>query len=54
MGFEVQAKPCSTCIYGSTYTAAELEAEIADRNGFFKDFRVCHQSKNGLLLGVLG
>jgi hypothetical protein len=51
MGSEVQAKPCSTCIYGSqsgsTCTAAELEAEIVARNGFCKDFRVCHQSRTG-------
>ena len=47
MGFEVQAKPCSTCIYepASGVDVGKLEAEIADEHGLFKDFRVCHQSK---------
>ena len=48
--FEVEVKPCSTCIYGShsasSETVEELEAEIVDPYGYFKSFRMCHHSKS--------
>jgi hypothetical protein len=50
MGFEVQSKSCSSCIYSSrsasSYPIEELEAEILDRLGFFTSFRMCHHSKS--------
>jgi hypothetical protein len=47
-GFQVQARPCSTCIYkpSSPLDIRKLEAEISDGYGGFKSYRICHHSKN--------
>lgn len=46
--FQVQRKPCPTCIYrpGSPLDLQRLEAEIADPHlpGFFVGWRVCHHN----------
>jgi hypothetical protein len=44
--FKVQEKPCATCIYGgkSVHDIALLEAQIADKYGGFKSWRICHHS----------
>jgi hypothetical protein len=53
--FDVQAKPCSTCIYrkDSPLDLARLEAEIADpyMPGHFSGHRVCHQSDHACCAG---
>lgn len=47
-GFRVQAKPCETCIYSkaSQLDLRKLEADVADRYGGFKGYRVCHHSED--------
>ena len=46
--FDVQAKPCATCIYSSRspLDIQRLEAEVADPHmpGFFAGYRVCHHT----------
>lgn len=46
MGFKVQKKACSTCIYrkDSTLNLKALEAQIADPYGGFTGHRICHHS----------
>ena len=52
--FEVQARQCETCIYGSSsascHTIEELEDQIKDRHGF-KSFRLCHHSHSACCRG---
>lgn len=45
-GFEVQARPCPTCVYrkDSPLDVRVLEARVADGRGGFNGYRVCHQS----------
>lgn len=45
-GFEVQARPCATCIYrkGSAADLVKLENDVRDEYVGFKGFRVCHHS----------
>lgn len=47
--FEVQAKPCASCIYRKDcgLDIKELEAQIADKFGGFKGFRECHHAPRG-------
>lgn len=47
-GFPVQAKRCPTCIYrkDSPLDLRKLEADVADRFGGFKGFRICHHSED--------
>jgi hypothetical protein len=53
--FDVQAKPCTTCIYSakSPLDLARLEAEIADPHmpGYFTGHRVCHHSDHACCAG---
>lgn len=55
--FQVQSKPCETCIYGknsaSRLTPKQLEAEIADKRdpGSFTGFRICHHSDSACCRG---
>jgi len=53
--FDVQAKPCATCIYrkDSALDLAKLEREIADPHmaGRFESFRVCHHSETACCRG---
>lgn len=46
--FQVQKRPCSTCIYrrDSPLDIAQLEAAIADPrcDGFFTGYRICHHT----------
>lgn len=46
MGFKVQRKMCTTCIYRpeSILDLQTLEAEVADEHGGFKGHRICHHS----------
>ena len=46
MGFQVQKKLCTTCIYRkeSTLNLESLEAQVADDYGGFKGHRQCHHS----------
>lgn len=48
MGFKVQDKQCSTCIYrgSSPLDLQQLEKEIADPHGGFKNYRICHHSND--------
>jgi hypothetical protein len=52
---EVQAKPCTTCIYraDSPLDLARLEAAIADPHlpGYFTGHRVCHHSASAVCAG---
>jgi hypothetical protein len=43
---KVQRKMCTTCIYRRTspLNLAKLEAEVKDRYGSFKGFRLCHHT----------
>jgi hypothetical protein len=52
-GFEVQAKPCKTCIYrkDSPVRLDKLEADIADGRGWFHGWRVCHHSDTACCRG---
>jgi hypothetical protein len=45
-GFRVQDRPCPTCIYrkDTHFDLAKLEADVADKHGGFKGWRVCHTS----------
>jgi hypothetical protein len=47
MTFKVQRRLCATCIYrpDSTLDLAKLEADVADKYGGFKGYRVCHHGK---------
>lgn len=53
--FDVQAKPCTTCIYriNSPLDLAQLEAAIADPHmpGYFTGYRVCHHSDHACCAG---
>ena len=53
MGFEVQKKMCSTCIYrpDSTLDIKTLESQVADKFGGFKGHRICHHSKTACCRG---
>lgn len=57
MAFQVQKQACETCIYGkhsaSSESPAKLEAEVADKYmpGFFKGYRICHNSKKACCRG---
>lgn len=53
MGFRVQKRACSSCIYrkDSTLDLAKLEADVADRFGGFRGHRVCHHSKDACCRG---
>jgi hypothetical protein len=53
MPFEVQAKPCRTCIYrrDSPLDIKQLEAACADGHGGFKGWRTCHHSKTACCRG---
>lgn len=46
--FEVQSKPCRTCVYrkDSPLDLKKLEADVADPHleGYFKGYRVCHHA----------
>lgn len=46
MGFEVQKRSCSTCIYrkDSPLDLKQLEDAIRDKYGGFSGFRICHHS----------
>ena len=46
MSFKVQEKACATCIYrtDNVFDIQQLEAQIADRYGGFKSWRICHHS----------
>jgi hypothetical protein len=52
-GFDVQAKPCATCIYrkDSPLDLRKLEAAVADKYGGFHGYRVCHHSKSACCRG---
>jgi hypothetical protein len=45
--FKVQRRMCATCIYrpDSTLDLAKLEADVADKYGGFRGYRVCHHGK---------
>lgn len=47
--FQVQASPCSTCIYrkDSGLDIKKLEADVADKFGGFKGHRECHHAPRG-------
>lgn len=54
--FEVQRRACPTCIYRKSSTATrrtieQLEAEVRDKYGWFKGYRVCHCSKSACCRG---
>ena len=53
MAFEVQRRPCATCIYrsDSPLDLAELEAQIADPHGGFQGHRICHHSDSACCAG---
>ncbi len=46
MGFKVQDRQCSTCIYrkDSPLNLKQLEAQIADPHRWFIGHRICHHS----------
>lgn len=48
LGFRVQTKQCSTCIYkpSSTLDLKRLEAEVSDGHGGFKSHRTCHYTED--------
>ena len=48
MGFKVQSKQCTTCIYNkkSPLDIKHLESQVADKYGGFKGHRTCHHSKD--------
>jgi hypothetical protein len=52
-GFQVQRRPCSTCIYrkDSPLDLKSLEAQVADRHGGFKGSRICHHSDSATCRG---
>ena len=52
-GFQVQQKPCLTCIYrkDSPLDLKTLEAQVADRFGGFKGHRICHHSDSACCRG---
>jgi hypothetical protein len=52
-GFQVQSKPCRTCIYrkDSPLNLKQLEAAIADRFGGFSGYRICHHSDTACCKG---
>ncbi len=45
---KVQKVACSTCIYrkDSPLSIKKLEADVADKYGGFKGYRICHHSKD--------
>ena len=47
-GFKVMKKSCATCIYrkDSSLDLKKLEADVADKYGGFKGYRICHHSKD--------
>ena len=51
--FEVQKRACSTCIYrkDSPLDIKELEAQVADKFGGFRTYRVCHHSDTACCRG---
>lgn len=51
--FNVQSKPCSTCIYrkDSSLDLKRLEDQIRDKRGFMQGHRVCHHSKDACCRG---
>lgn len=48
MGFKVQKKACSSCIYrnDSTFDIKVLEDQVRDKYGGFKGHRICHHSND--------
>jgi hypothetical protein len=50
---EVQSKACRTCIYKKStgFDTKVLEAQVADKYGGFKGYRICHHSKNACCRG---
>lgn len=52
-GFLVMDKPCQTCIYrkGSPLDLKKLEAEVADKFGGFRGYRICHNSSDACCRG---
>lgn len=52
-GFEVQRRPCRTCIYrkDSPLDLKRLEAAISDRFGGFTGHRICHHSDTACCRG---
>lgn len=53
MSFLVQKTQCESCIYkpGSPLDLKKLEAAIADPNGGFTSYRVCHHSDSACCAG---
>jgi hypothetical protein len=51
--FDVQRKPCPTCIYrkDSPLDPVKLEAAVADEYGGFEGYRVCHHSRRACCRG---
>lgn len=47
-GFQVQRHMCATCIYRKTspLDIKQLEADVRDKYGGFKSYRICHHSVN--------